>query len=575
MMQTKKMVQKMRGISICILLFTVFSNCNFILSQYKNRCSFSEHKFSRRQLNPSLLRLDSINEAMLMLKMKENSSVKRGKLFIPVVVHVLWNTPDQNISDAQIQSQIDVLNQDYNRQNLDLLPENHPFYLVGGGLDIHFFLAELDPNNRPTFGVVRKQTSVTAWEDNDEMKSSATAGDDYWDSRKYLNIYVVKFKDDLGLLGYAWPPSDLASYPETDGVVIDYRAFGTIGTAGSDGFDGYVLGRTTTHEVGHWLNLNHIWGDKSCGDDLVNDTPIAEDQNKGNPIFPWRPQNKCGSDQNGEMFMNYMDYVYDNSMNMFTKEQVKRMYNSVVQFRPQLLKNDYCSDFTISVDANYCEGSTSTLKTDRSRGQWFTSDTLKAKVTQNGNIAFLKGGSVNIGYELKQNSSCPMKKVFKDIFIVEKFNGQISQDKDTLKINVSDGKTIQWFNCDQKELILANSSSKNYLPIKSGNYGVIVSSNACRDTSLCFTIKLLLMSELNPLKINVHPNPACSHLNIEMDKDFLNLNAEIIDNMGKVVDSFVLYPHQKQYPIKLNKGHYSLKIIAKEGIVFLSRLLVE
>lgn len=574
-MQTKKMVQKMLGIKFWVLILVVFSNFNFIFSQYKNRCSFSEHKISRRQLNPSLLRLDSINEDLLQQKIKENSSLKRGKLFIPVVVHVLWNTPEQNISDAQIQSQIDVLNQDYNRQNLDLLPENHPFYLVGGGLDIHFFLAERDPNNRPSTGIIRKQTSVTAWEDNDEMKSSTTAGDDYWDSRKYLNIYVVKFKDDLGLLGYAWPPSDLASYPETDGVVIDFRAFGTIGTAGKDGFDGYALGRTTTHEVGHWLNLNHIWGDKACGNDLVNDTPIAEDQNKGNPVFPWRPQNKCGSDQNGEMFMNYMDYVYDNSMNMFTKEQVKRMYNSIVQFRPELLKSDFCSDFTINVNSYYCEGTTSVLSTDRTRGQWFTTDTLIAKVTQSGEITFFKGGPVNIGYELNHISSCPMKKVSKDVVVEERFNGEISKEKDTLKINFTEGRTIQWFNCDQKDMILANSSTKNYLPIKSGTYGVIVNSNTCSDTLSCFTIKLLLMNELNPLKINFYPNPACSYLNIEMDLDFVNLNAEIIDDSGKIVESFLLHPNQKQYPIKLNKGYYSLKIISKEGNSHLSRLMVE
>jgi len=565
----------MLGIKFWVLILVVFSNFNFIFSQYKNRCSFSEHKISRRQLNPSLLRLDSINEDLLQQKIKENSSLKRGKLFIPVVVHVLWNTPEQNISDAQIQSQIDVLNQDYNRQNLDLLPENHPFYLVGGGLDIHFFLAERDPNNRPSTGIIRKQTSVTAWEDNDEMKSSTTAGDDYWDSRKYLNIYVVKFKDDLGLLGYAWPPSDLASYPETDGVVIDFRAFGTIGTAGTDGFDGYALGRTTTHEVGHWLNLNHIWGDKACGNDLVNDTPIAEDQNKGNPVFPWRPQNKCGSDQNGEMFMNYMDYVYDNSMNMFTKEQVKRMYNSIVQFRPELLKSDFCSDFTINVNSYYCEGTTSVLSTDRTRGQWFTTDTLRAKVTQSGEITFFKGGPVNIGYELNHISSCPMKKVSKDVVVEERFNGEISKEKDTLKINFTEGRTIQWFNCDQKDMILANSSTKNYLPIKSGTYGVIVNSNTCSDTLSCFTIKLLLMNELNPLKINFYPNPACSYLNIEMDVDFVNLNAEIIDDSGKIVESFLLHPNQKQYPIKLNKGYYSLKIISKEGNSHLSRLMVE
>jgi hypothetical protein len=124
-------------------------------------------------------------------------------------------------------------------------------------------------------------------------------------------------------------------------------------------------------------------------------------------------------------------------------------------------------------------------------------------------------------------------------------------------------------------LILANSSTKNYLPNKSGSYGVIVNSNVCRDTLSCFNFKLLLISELNHLKFNVYPNPARTYLNIEMEENFLNLNAYIIDNTGKIVDSFVLYSHQKQYPIKLNKGYYSLKIITNQGISFLSRFLVE
>jgi Secretion system C-terminal sorting domain len=200
---------------------------------------------------------------------------------------------------------------------------------------------------------------------------------------------------------------------------------------------------------------------------------------------------------------------------------------------------------------------------------------LRAKVTQNGNITFLKGGLVTIGYELKQNSSCPTKKVYKDISIEERFNGQIFKDKDTLKINVTEGKTIKWFNCNQKDLILTNSTSKNYIPKKSGNYGVIVNSNVCRDTLSCFNVKMLLINELNPFKFNVYPNPVCSYLNIDLEEDFLNLNAEIIDITGKLVDSFVIYAHQKEYPIKLNKGHYNLKIISKESIFFVSSLLVE
>ena len=572
-MQIKKMVQKMRGINLVVLLIIFSSYSSSLLSQFKNRCSAVTHKNSRRSQNPMLIIMDSIGESQLTLKMSENSSRKRGKLFIPVVVHVLWNTADQNISDEQIQSQIDVLNGDYGRRNKDVLPETHPFYQYGGGLDIHFFLAERDPNNRLSSGIVRTKTTITEWEDNDKMKSINTGGSDYWDSRKYLNIYVVKFKNDLGLLGYAWPPSDLSAYPETDGVVIDFRAFGTKGTAGSEDFNGYALGRTTTHEIGHWLNLNHIWGDQACGDDLISDTPIAEDQNKENPIFPWRPNNKCGANQNGEMFMNYMDYVYDNSMNMFTQEQVKRMYNSVLQYRSELIGSSFCSGLKIDGDSLFCEGSNSQFKVNRERGHWIVSDTSKIRIEQNGNANLLKSGLVNVSYVLDSSSACPGYTTTKTIQIEGKFTEQIVQNKDTLLVLTSD-RTVQWIKCLSDSLPLGKLLGNKFAPLKSGVYSAVVTSNVCKDTTDCISIQLLGYSDKFADVFAVFPNPASKILFFKLPDNF-DCKVRITALTGEILEVLSVSPTRTSFPLNLENGIYLLQVETSKGTYFTHRLVVE
>ncbi len=145
-----------------------------------------------------------------------------------------------------------------------------------------------------------------------------------------------------GTLGYAVFPQDLATDPDMDGVVIRYEALGDMGTAGSGSFTNNDLGRTSTHEVGHWLNLYHIWGDDICGDDLIADTPTAYEANFGCPGFPYNALDSCGTDANGEMFMNYMDYVDDYCMNMFTFGQSDRMYAALNIERVGLLTSLGC-----------------------------------------------------------------------------------------------------------------------------------------------------------------------------------------------------------------------------------------
>jgi len=248
------------------------------------------------------------------------STARPGVTRIPVVVHVVWNTALENISEAQINSQIDVLNRDFRRTNPDVSSTPAPFLPLTADARIEFFLANVDPNGAPTNGITRRQTTQTSFSDNDGIKSAATGGTDAWPANRYLNIWTaLRLTSSIGeLLGYAQFPGGPAA---TDGVVILHSAFGTNGTAAAP----FNLGRTATHEIGHYLNLNHIWGDDDSGctgTDNVVDTPNQGGSNIGAPTFP---HVSCGNGPNGDMFMNYMDYVDDRAMFMFTAGQVTRM----------------------------------------------------------------------------------------------------------------------------------------------------------------------------------------------------------------------------------------------------------
>ncbi len=240
----------------------------------------------------------------------------RAVVTIPVVVHVVYNTAAQNVSDAQIQSQIDVLNADFRKLNADWTGTPSVFQSLVADCEVQFCLAQRDPNGNATTGIIRKSTTVTSFSTNDNVKRSANGGDDAWPSSSYLNLWVCNLSG--GVLGYAQFPGGAAS---TDGVVITYTGFGTTGTAAAP----FNKGRTATHEVGHWLNLYHIWGDDgtACtGTDNCGDTPNQGSENYGCPTFP---HVSCSNGANGDMFMNYMDYTDDACMFMFTAGQKARM----------------------------------------------------------------------------------------------------------------------------------------------------------------------------------------------------------------------------------------------------------
>ena len=246
------------------------------------------------------------------------NSGSRAVVTIPVVVHVLYNTSAQNISDALIQAQISQLNLDFARLNADASSTPAAFASVAANTNVQFCLAQRDPNGNATTGIVRKTTTVTSFSTNDAVKKTSTGGDDAWASSSYLNLWVCNLGG--GLLGYAQFPGGPAA---TDGVVVLYTSVGSRNVPGSAA--PYNYGRTATHEVGHWLNLYHIWGDDgtACtGSDNVSDTPNQADENYGCPTFPTI---SCSNGPNGDMFMNYMDYTDDGCMNMFTIGQTARI----------------------------------------------------------------------------------------------------------------------------------------------------------------------------------------------------------------------------------------------------------
>lgn len=232
---------------------------------------------------------------------------------IPVVVHVLYNTTSQNITDAQIKSQIDVLNEDFRKLNADRTKVPSAFLGLASDIEVTFCLASKSPAGTTTTGIIRKSTTKTSFLSDDAMKYTSQGGSDAWNTSQYLNLWVCNLGD--GLLGYAQFPGGPAA---TDGVVVLYSAFGRTGTLSAP----YNKGRTATHEVGHWLNLRHIWGDAACGSDLVTDTPTQQTSNGGCPAFP---HTTCSNGSNGDMFMNYMDYTDDACMYMFSTGQKTRM----------------------------------------------------------------------------------------------------------------------------------------------------------------------------------------------------------------------------------------------------------
>lgn len=264
---------------------------------------------------------------------------------IPVVVHVLHkaNDPSQNISDAQIASQIAVLNADFRKLNADfntVVPT--AFQPFAADMEMVFCLATKKSDGSPTNGIERKQVPSNFNFANNYYQSSGLLA---WDPTKYLNIWVGDMPSPY--LGWAYLP-DAAGFP-MDGLAIGHNYFGTTGTATYP----YNGGRTATHEIGHYFGFLHPWGEDGslCGtldnDDGCADTPAIDDPHGGGNIFPDNT-NTCVWSANGAMFMNFMDYVTDSEMALFTNDQKIIKSNTLAGPRASLLNSNACTFLSVN-----------------------------------------------------------------------------------------------------------------------------------------------------------------------------------------------------------------------------------
>ncbi|MBC5775692.1 T9SS type A sorting domain-containing protein [Pontibacter sp. KCTC 32443] len=335
-------------------------------------CATDQYQELLEQEQPGIkLQQQKAKEAALQYinRQSEGKALRKATtITIPVVFHVLYNTPEQNISDEQIYSQLAVLNADFRRTNEDKINTPSHFAALAGDANIEFCLASTDPNGELSNGITRTQTATTSFSvSNSRIKRSANGGADAWDRDQYLNIWVGNIGDNI--LGWATFPGVMTS-PQNDGVVLHYQ---TVGAAPYNTTNWqYNRGRTATHEIGHWLGLQHIWGEASasCNDsDDIEDTP---NQYKPNYECPSGIMLSCGNGPYGDMWQNYMDYSDDACMNLFTNGQIAYMTAVLNSSRSKLLISVACTgglraDFETATDTLIQAGETVAFK-DKSVG---------------------------------------------------------------------------------------------------------------------------------------------------------------------------------------------------------------
>lgn len=324
--------------STLFIIFIAFFGLS--LNAQDKKCSAYDIHKAAIDKDPTLQkRIDASERAIAEFIQKQTvQKTVTAVITIPVVIHVIHNGEavgtGTNLSDAQAIAQITRLNEDFRKRNADTLTASHAFYSLQADTEIEFCLASTDPQGNPTTGITRYDGGRPSWEefDVDSLLKPATI----WDRYEYLNIWSLEIDDPAspGLDG--WGTFSTSTTDSTDGIVVKYDSFGDFG-----GYKSIVA----THEVGHYLNLNHIWGDNqpNCGDDLVGDTPPAAESNELCPTFPHNPNSNCGTDANGEMFMNYMDYSDAICTVMFTPGQKARMIAELNTSRASLLASTKCN----------------------------------------------------------------------------------------------------------------------------------------------------------------------------------------------------------------------------------------
>jgi len=321
--------------ALVFLCLAIFSYRSLEAQEKTIYCGSDAYLQHQQSVDPNLDR--TLNEVAVQTRLATSTVELRSRdtIVIPVIFHIIYQNELDNLSLALIESQLEALNQDF--LGLDPSRDMQQYPQIATPY-IKFIFAPYDPNGKPSTGIIRKKTDQSSFtRRGDAIKFDETGGSDAWPRTDYLNIWVGVMEG--GYLGYAQFPG--GGKAATDGIVINTRYFGRR--------SGTSLGRTAVHEVGHWLNLQHIWGRGCQEDDGVADTPNAEYPGYGCP----QERETCG---NRDMIGNLMDLSDDNCMNLFTQGQVDRMR---AQFAPGGFRESLLYSIGIhpkEEECNGCEG---------------------------------------------------------------------------------------------------------------------------------------------------------------------------------------------------------------------------
>jgi len=566
-----------------LFLFIFISNCYFSYCQVNKPKHCASHYWDSLQLaaNPEYAakRTSFENELSTYIDRKKKSSPDNSIYQIPVVVHIIHNnsngtiggTNNSNISQAQILSQIEVLNEDFRRTNSDTTQTPDIFKGVAADAEISFCLASIDPSGNTTGGITRTFSNNLPYNPLSNSDNIALKSLSYWPANQYMNIWVTELNNNI--LGYATFPSDvnisgLSNYftpLKNDGIVIDHRVFGKeIGTVTNSL---YNLGRTTTHEVGHWLGLFHTWGDgDNCfATDYCTDTPDEFSASNGCPENPF----SCSSQ---DMIENYMDYSYDECMNIFTIDQKDRM-RSVIELserRNSLLNSLGCCLFSKKTLLPFTENFENGL------------DTVNLWTTYTNNYSIVTDPAIdNYSFSFTSNNSVDTSFLITPIMNFTElstpflaFQTYSSESLNNLTISYSLTCTEKWTN-----LTTYNSTNKSTWNIHNINLEEIQTLQAARlrfeylptNTVPLYIDNINIHGENNTTETIVYPNPSKGAFLIEFNHGGLqNKKVEVYSTLGTSLATFYLgdsYSSTQNIDFSnFASGLYILKIYVGEDV---------
>jgi hypothetical protein len=394
------MVMKKIFSTVFLLLLTLHFSLLFAqkkgAAKKQEQCATMDRLEAKFERNPALKtrftqQLENFNRMMTLKSAKElgvdSVSNTTGTTYtIPVVFHIVLTNPSV-VTDAQILSQLDILNKSFSGSSADSATIPAYFKPLFGKSGIQFCLAQRTPTGEITTGIDRVTTTKTSFSHtNDSVKHASLGGVDLWDGSKYFNVWVCVLSDNL--LGYATFPND--GYPNEQGVVIEYRSI----PGGS--FTNYNGGKTLTHETGHYFNLYHIWGDDNgacTGTDYIDDTPNQWDATSG--CYTGIKTDSCTKTGNGILYQDYMDYSNDPCLLVFTPQQVTRMETALLTYRSSLTGSNGCTPVVLkaldaqlkSIDApvqRICTNTFAPVVTLRNRGSQTLNSVVVKTVIDNG-----------------------------------------------------------------------------------------------------------------------------------------------------------------------------------------------